>query len=87
MGTVFIGKGTGISSDGQWKLKAGSPAIGAGYGSTPTTPIDAGMFSGNTPYVLAGQPSMPSIYFFENQPVGSNSDPIDVTIKVKSAGN
>jgi hypothetical protein len=87
MSTVFVGTGTGISSDGQWKLKVGSPAIGAGYGSTAQNPIDAGMFSGHTPYVLAGMPSMPAIYFFENQPVGSNTDPIDVTIKVKSAGN
>jgi len=87
MSTVFVGFGNGVSSDGQWKLKTGSPAIGAGYGSTAQNRIDAGMYSGNTPYVLAGQPSMPAIYFFENQPVGSNADPIDVTIKVKSAGN
>ncbi len=87
MSTVFIGSGTGVSIDGQWKLKVGSPAIGAGYGSTSAKPVDAGIFSGNTPYVLAGQPSMPAIYFFENQPVGSNTDPIDVNIKVKSAGN
>lgn len=87
MSTVFVGAGTGVSTDGQWKLKSGSPAIGAGYGSTTQNRIDAGMYSGNTPYVLAGQPSMPAIYFFENQPVGSNADPIEVTIKVKSAGN
>lgn len=87
MSTVFVGPGTGVSTDGQWKLKVGSPALGAGYGSTTQTPIDCGMFSGNSPYVLAGLPSMPAIYFFENQPVGSNTDPIDVTIKVKSAGN
>ncbi|MEI6949439.1 hypothetical protein V9K67_19790 [Paraflavisolibacter sp. H34] len=87
MTDVFVGTGTGISPDGQWKLKAGSPALGAGYGSTGANPIDAGMYSGQTPYVLAGQPPMPAIYFFENQPVGSNTDPIDVSIKVKSAGN
>jgi hypothetical protein len=87
MSTVFVGVGTDISTDGQWKLKAGSPALGAGYGSTNAKKIDAGMFSGNTPYVLSGMPSMPAIYFFENQPVGSNSDPINVSIKVRSAGN
>ncbi len=84
MGTVFVGAGSGISSDGTWKLKAGSPAIGAGFGSTPGTPIDCGMYGGYFPYVLSGMPPIPSIYFFENQPVGSNSDPIDVSIKVKS---
>lgn len=84
MATVFIGSGSGISSDGAWKLKAGSPAIGAGFGSTVANPIDCGMYGGYFPYALSGMPPIPSIYFFENQPVGSNSDPIDVSIKVKS---
>ena len=87
MANVFVGAGTGISSDGQWKLKTGSPAIGAGYGSTPQNPIDAGLYGGATPYVLAGQVHMPAIYFFEVQPVGSSADPVDVSVKVKSAGN
>lgn len=87
MANVFVGAGTGISSDGQWKLKTGSPAIGAGYGSTSQNPIDAGLYGGATPYVLAGQVHMPAIYFFEVQPVGSSADPVDVSVKVKSAGN
>lgn len=81
MATVFEGTGT---FDGAYKLKAGSPAIGAGYGSTAQTPVDAGMYSGSTPYVLSGIPAIPSIYFFSNQPVGSNSDPIKVQVKVRS---
>lgn len=84
MGTVFLGPGADISYDGQWKLAGGSPAIGAGYGSTTQNPVDAGIYSGHTPYVLSGMPAVPSIYYFENKPVGSNSDPITVTIKVKS---
>ncbi len=84
MATVFTGAGEGVSTDGRWTLKAGSPAIGAGYGSTPQNPVDAGMFSGSTPYVLSGVPPVPSVYFFENQPVGSSADGIDVTIRVKS---
>lgn len=84
MATVFVGAGSGISSDGTWKLKVGSPAIGAGYGSTGGNPIDMGIFGGAFPYVLSGMPPIPSVYFFENQPVGSNTDPIDVNIKVKS---
>lgn len=79
MSTVFEGAGTSVSSDAQWKLKAGSPAIGAGFGSA-----DAGIYWGNNSYVLSGLPSVPAIYFFENQPVGSSTDPIDMTIKVKS---
>jgi hypothetical protein len=84
MSTVFVGAGEGISQDGQWKLRQGSPAIGAGFGSTSGSPIDAGMYGGQASYVLSGMPPVPSIYFFENQPIGSNTDPIDVTVKVKS---
>jgi hypothetical protein len=87
MTNVFVGAGTGVSTDGQWKLKAGSPALGAGYGSTGPNPIDAGMYGGQSAYILAGMPPMPAIYSFEVQPIGSNSDPIDVKVKVKSAGN
>ncbi|MBD2700501.1 hypothetical protein IC229_07635 [Spirosoma sp. BT702] len=81
MSTVFVLTG---SPDGYFKLKSGSPAIGAGYGSTAQNPVDAGMFGGQTPYVLSGIPPIPSVYFFENQPVGSSADPIDVTVKVRS---
>lgn len=87
MTNVFVGTGTGVSTDGQWKLKAGSPALGAGYGSTAQNPIDAGMYGGQSAYILAGMPPMPAVYSFEVQPIGSNSDPIDVKVKVKSAGN
>jgi len=87
MTNVFVGTGTGISTDGQWKLKAGSSALGAGYGSTAQNPIDCGMFGGQSAYILAGMPPMPAVYSFEVQPIGSNSDPIDVKVKVKSAGN
>lgn len=78
---VFEGTG---SFDGAYKLKSGSPAIGAGYGSTTANPVDCGIFGGTTPYKLSGLPAIPSIYFFTNQPVGSNSDPIDVQVKVRS---
>jgi hypothetical protein len=80
-GTIFEGTG---SYDGAYKLKSGSPAIGAGYGSTSASPVDCGIFGGTTPYKLSGLPAIPSIYFFSNQPVGSNSDPIDVQVKVRS---
>lgn len=81
MATVFESTG---SYDGYFKLKAGSPAKGAGYGSTVQNPVDCGMFGGSGSYVLSGIPAIPSIYFFANQPVGSNSDPIDVQVKVRS---
>jgi hypothetical protein len=80
-GAIFESTG---SFDGAYKLKSGSPAIGAGYGSTTASPVDCGIFGGTTPYKLSGLPAIPSIYFFSNQPVGSNSDPIDVQVKVRS---
>ena len=84
MADVFAYTG---APDEAYKLKAGSPAIGAGYGSTAGNRIDCGIYSGSTPYVVAGQVAMPAIYYFSNQPIGSNTDPIKVTIKVKAAGN
>jgi len=87
MANVFVGATTNPTAEGQWKLKAGSPAIGAGYGSTAQNPIDCGMYSGQNIYILGGMPPMPAIYSFEIQPIGSNTDPIDVKVKVKSAGN
>lgn len=81
MANVFVGTG---SPDAFFKLKPGSPAIGAGYGSTAQNPVDVGMFGGSTSYVLSGIPAIPSIYFLANQPVGSNTDPIDVQVKVRS---
>ncbi|WP_221391439.1 hypothetical protein [Dyadobacter sp. NIV53] len=81
MTKVFVATG---SSDAKWKLKSGSPAIGAGYGSTTANPIDCGIFGSYSTYKLSGIPPVPSIYSFENQPVGSTNDPIDVTLKVRS---
>lgn len=59
---VFAGysSGTGYSSDGRYKLKAGSPAIGAGSLNGGT--VDCGAFGDPAPYVLSGMPSIPSIY-------------------------
>jgi hypothetical protein len=48
------------SSDGQFTLKAGSPAIGAGLNGTTAT--DCGIFGGSFPYRLSGIPPVPTIY-------------------------
>jgi len=45
------------STDAQYTLKAGSPAIGAGIGGT-----NCGIFGGASPYRLSGIPSVPTIY-------------------------
>lgn len=76
MTTVFEGTG---SSDGEFQLKTGSPAIDAGVGG-----IDIGMFGGTDPYVLSGIPHIPNIYSFDAPGTGSTSAGLPVTIKVKS---
>lgn len=84
MTTVFAGQGSLPYSDRQWVLKEGSPAKGAGYSDDPQVQVDAGMFGGQLPYVLAGLPSVPAIYHFEVTPIGSDTEPVNVTIKAKS---
>jgi hypothetical protein len=56
--SLFIGTG---STDGQFILKAGSPAIGAGEPVNGVTP-DAGIFGTADPYRLSGIAPVPSIY-------------------------
>lgn len=77
MSTVFVGA-TGNSTDGQWQLKTGSPAISAGLNGE-----DCGMFGGNSPYHLSGIPAAPSIYLLSS-PANSNGPSLPVTISVKT---
>lgn len=72
MTSVFIGTG---STDGQYKLKAGSPAIAAGLSGE-----NCGMFGGSDPYVLSGMPTVPSIYFFGAPTSGYGTLPVQVKI-------
>jgi hypothetical protein len=57
--TLFIGL-AGNTTDTQWKLKIGSPAIGSGVSGE-----DCGMYGGNTPYrpsgIQVGQPTITNI--------------------------
>jgi len=77
MSTVFVGS-TGYSTDGQWQLANGSPALGAGLNGE-----DCGMYGGSTPYHLSGLPEIPSVYFL-SAPSTSNGDTLPVTISVKT---
>ena len=56
LASLFLGL-PGNTSDTQWRLKAGSPAIGAGVAGA-----DCGMYGGTTPYrpsgIIAGQPTI-----------------------------
>jgi hypothetical protein len=69
----------GKSTDGRWKLKAGSPAIGAGSAGE-----DCGMFGGIDPYVLSGLPPIPAIYEIAAPSTASQSGGLNVTIKAKA---
>jgi len=48
---------TGYSPDERFRLKAGSPAINAGYGG-----VDCGIFDGPFPYSISGLAEMPAIW-------------------------
>jgi len=80
--SLFIGA-TGNSTDGQWRLAAGSPAIGAGETVSGITP-DCGPFGTPDPYRLSGIPPIPTIYSLTvptSVPVGQ---PLNVTISTRS---
>ncbi|TGE26226.1 hypothetical protein [Hymenobacter metallicola] len=76
MSNVFVGTG---STDGKWKLKSGSPALGAGVNGE-----DCGMFGGNEPYVLSGLPAIPSIWSFSQPSVVPASGTLQIRIKANS---
>ena len=76
MSTVFVdNNGT---DDASFVLKAGSPAINAGSGS-----LDLGAFGGSTPFKLALQPAIPSIYNIRAQ-VAPAGNSFNVTFSTKS---
>lgn len=74
--SIFEGPG---STDGQWKLKTGSLAIGVGFNG-----VDCGMFGGPEPYVLSGIPPIPTIYSLTAPAVGEKNTGLPIQIKVKS---
>jgi hypothetical protein len=69
MTDVFLLTG---STDGRWRLKSGSPAIGAGFGG-----VDCGAYGGGTPYMLSGLPNVPAIWLLD-------VNGLNVTVKAKS---
>jgi len=80
--SLFLGP-TGNSTDGQWRLRTGSPAIGAGETVGGITP-DCGAFGTADPYRLSGIPPIPTIYALTvptSVPVGQ---PLNVTISTRS---
>lgn len=75
---------TGNSTDGQWRLNAGSNAIGAGETISGITP-DCGAFGTADPYRLSGIPAIPTIYLLTvPASVPSNASNMSITISTKS---
>jgi hypothetical protein len=84
MANVFLLVPTVNSYDGQWQLKAGSPAIAAGETIGAITP-DCGAFGTADPYRLSGIPAIPTIYEFSSPasiPTGATS--MTITVKTRS---
>jgi hypothetical protein len=75
--TIFKGL-IGNTTDSQWQLKAGSPAIGSGQNGE-----DCGMFGGTNPYKLSGLPAVPSVYVL-SAPVNSSGNTLPIIISAKS---
>jgi hypothetical protein len=74
----------GNSTDGQWRLKTGSPAIGAGETISAITP-DCGAYGTADPYKLSGIPAIPTIYSLTvPASVASNATTMPITISTKS---
>lgn len=86
MASIYEGWGasTGFSTDGRYKLKPGSPAIGAGV--LNGTAVDCGAFGGPAPYILSGMPAMPAIYEL-NMPTQVNSGTPSINVSVSAAAH
>jgi len=85
MDDVYLGwsaAGT-YSSDGRFKLKAASPAIG--FGMLAGAPVDCGAFGGPAPYVLSGMAPVPSIYDLSiPETVTSGTATINISVSATS---
>jgi len=81
MANVFVDFSGSLnySDDAKWKLKTGSPAIGAGVSG-----VDCGAFGGSTPYVLSGVSMLPHIYEAAIAGTAYSDKGLPCTIKVKS---
>ncbi len=81
MTTVFVdfNGSLGYSNDERYKLKAGSPALGAGVSG-----VDCGAFGGVTPYVLSGLPPFPRIYEATIPGTAYSDKGLSCNIKIKA---
>lgn len=81
LSTLFLGTGQSGATDENYRLKVGSPAIGAGVGG-----IDAGAFGTNNPYRISGLAPIPQITSYSKNAssgVYTTTTPMMVTISVR----
>ncbi len=79
---LFAGP-TGNSTDGQWRLVAGSPAIGAGETVGGITP-DCGPYGTADPYRLSGIASIPTIYSLTVPASIGVGQPLNINVSTRS---
>ena len=79
MAQVYTQNTSDYKLDNQFKLVIGSTAETAAQDGG-----QCGIFGGTHAYVLSGLPPIPHIYSLEADPAGTNTDPLNVTISVKS---
>lgn len=65
--------------NGNFHLKPGSPAIGAGLNGE-----DIGIYGGDFPFVDGGAPPFPTIYHLDVPHTGNSQNGVNITIKAKS---
>jgi hypothetical protein len=75
MNLVFLLTG---STDGKWRLKTDSPAIGTG-----TNNYDMGAYGGPSPYVRSGIPPIPAIFNVVAPVFGTGAQGLQVQVKAK----
>lgn len=84
LNSIVVGL-SGNSTDGQFQLKVGSPALGAGETISGVTP-DCGPFGTSDPYRLSGIPPIPTIYSL-TVPTSVPSSNTSMTITVSARSN
>lgn len=76
--TTFFIPSAGASTDGAFQLATGTSAKVAS-----TTFGEIGAFGGIAPYVLSGQPTVPSIYELTMPGLATSSSGLNITVKAK----
>lgn len=79
--TIFV---TGGTTDGRWRLRAGSPAIAAGETISGVTP-DLGAYGTDDPYRISGIPPIPAIYSLTvPSSIPSTATSMNITVSTRS---